>query len=34
MKLLVINPNISESVSALIAAEARRVASPESDCSP
>ena len=29
MKLLVVNPNISESVSALIAAEARRVASPE-----
>ena len=29
MKLLVINPNISESVSALIAAEARRVASAE-----
>ena len=29
MKLLVINPNISESVSALIAAEARRVASPD-----
>ena len=28
MKILVINPNISESVTALIAAEARRVASP------
>ena len=29
MKLLVVNPNISESVSALIAAEARRVAAPD-----
>ena len=34
MKLLVINPNISHSVTALIAAEARRAASPGTEIVP